>query len=143
VVLMFPNFCLSHDILTKEIIGRGTERGGLYYVDEVVRKEYAMFAHGTVTRQLWLWHRHLGPPSFGYLKILFPSLFTSNTESIKCETCIRAKNHRVTSLHHVCFGSKPTWCFLCIRVPDAPQRWLSGINRRCGELRHVGSSINV
>jgi len=38
----------------------------------------------------------LGHPSFGYLKILFPSLFTNNTESIKCETCIRAKNHRVT-----------------------------------------------
>jgi len=38
----------------------------------------------------------LDDPSFGYLKILFPSLFTSNTETIKCETCIRAKNHRVT-----------------------------------------------
>jgi len=96
VVLMFPTFCLLQDILTKEIIGRGTERGGLYYVDEVAHKGHAMLAHGTITRQLWLWHRRLGHPSFGYLKILFPSLFTSNTEPIKCETCIRAKNHRVT-----------------------------------------------
>jgi len=36
VVLMFSNFCILQDILTKEIIGRGTEREGLYYVDEVV-----------------------------------------------------------------------------------------------------------
>jgi len=34
----------------KEIIRRGTERGGLYYVDEVAQK--AMLAHGTVARQL-------------------------------------------------------------------------------------------
>jgi len=96
VVLMFPTFCHLQDILTKEIIGCGTERGGLYYVDEVAHKGHAMLVHGPVTRQLWLWHRRLGHPSFGYLKILFPSLFTSNTEPIKCETCIRAKNHRVT-----------------------------------------------
>jgi len=96
VVLMFSNFCILHDILKKEIIGRGTEREGLYYIDEVVQKGHVMLAHGTVTRQLWLWHRCLGHPSFGYLKILFPSLFTSNTKSIKCETCIRAKNYRVT-----------------------------------------------
>jgi len=95
----------------KEIIGHGTERGGFYYIDEVAHKGHVMIAHkghvmlaykghamlayGTVTRQLWLWHRRLGHPSFGYLKNLFPSLFTSNTEAIKCETCIRAKNHRV------------------------------------------------
>jgi len=93
---MFSNFCLLQNILTKEIIGRGTEHGGLYYVDEVVHKGHVMLAHGMVTRQLWLWHRRLGHSSFGYLKILFPSLFTNNTEPIKCEICIRAKNHRVT-----------------------------------------------
>ena len=55
-----------------------------------------MLAHGTMTRQLWSWHRRLGHPSFGYLKILFPSLFSNNTKSIKCKTCIQEKNHRVT-----------------------------------------------
>jgi len=54
VVLMFFTFCLLQDILTKKIIGRDTERGGLYYVDEVAHKEYAMLAHIIVTRQLWL-----------------------------------------------------------------------------------------
>jgi len=96
VVHMFSTFCLLQDILTKEMIRCGTELGGLYYVDEVAHKEHVMLAHKTVIRQLWLWHRCLGHHSFGYLKILFPSLFTSNTEPIKCETCIRANNHRVT-----------------------------------------------
>jgi len=61
VVLMFPTFCLLKDI----IIGRGTERERLYYVDEVAHKGHAMLTHRTVTRQLWLWHRRLGHPSFG------------------------------------------------------------------------------
>ncbi|KAB2628709.1 hypothetical protein D8674_033504 [Pyrus ussuriensis x Pyrus communis] len=36
VVLMYPSFCLLQDIQTNEIIGRGTKREGLYYVDDVV-----------------------------------------------------------------------------------------------------------
>jgi len=31
---MYPNFCLFQDILTKKIIGRGTKREGLYFVDD-------------------------------------------------------------------------------------------------------------
>ena len=50
MVLMFPTFCLLQNIFTKEIIGCGTERGGLYYVDEVAHKRHAMLAHGTFTR---------------------------------------------------------------------------------------------
>jgi len=92
----FSTFYLLQDILTKEIIGRGIECGGLYYVSEVAHKGHVMLTHRTVTRHLWLWHRRLGHPSFGYLKILFPNLFTSNNEPIKCETCIQVKNHRVT-----------------------------------------------
>ncbi|KAK2991229.1 hypothetical protein RJ640_018312 [Escallonia rubra] len=32
--LIYPNFCLFQDILTKEIIGRGTKKEGLYYMDD-------------------------------------------------------------------------------------------------------------
>jgi hypothetical protein len=32
--LMYPSFCLFQDILTKEIIGRGTKREELYYMDD-------------------------------------------------------------------------------------------------------------
>ncbi|KAJ0469473.1 hypothetical protein HanIR_Chr14g0708291 [Helianthus annuus] len=34
IVLMHPTFCILQDIRTGTIIGRGTERQGLYYVDE-------------------------------------------------------------------------------------------------------------
>ena len=33
-VVMYSNFCLFQDILTKEIIGPGTKRGGLYYLND-------------------------------------------------------------------------------------------------------------
>ncbi|XP_071688035.1 uncharacterized protein [Rutidosis leptorrhynchoides] len=92
-VLLHPTFCILQDIRTGEIIGRGTERDGLYYVDEVTQDGSIMLAHGTPDRQVWLWHRHLGHPSAGYLHILFPSLFSSN-KSIECETCILAKSHQ-------------------------------------------------
>ncbi|KAM1285836.1 hypothetical protein ACFX2J_028361 [Malus domestica] len=34
-VLLYPKFCLIQDILTNEIIGRGTKKGDLYFVDDV------------------------------------------------------------------------------------------------------------
>ncbi|KAJ0598803.1 putative RNA-directed DNA polymerase [Helianthus annuus] len=81
------------DIRTGAIIGRGTERQGLYYVEEVTQHGTVMLAHGTPNREAWLWHRRLGHPSIGYLHLLFPKLFSSN-ESLNCETCILAKSHR-------------------------------------------------
>lgn len=75
VVLMYPKLCLLQDIRTKQIIGCGIERGGLYYVDEVVHQGNAMLAHEMINKQLWLWDRRIGHPSFGYLKFLFTSHF--------------------------------------------------------------------
>ncbi|XP_071695345.1 uncharacterized protein [Rutidosis leptorrhynchoides] len=92
-VLLHPTFCILQDIRTGEIIGCGTERDGLYYVDEVTQDGSIMLAHGTPDRQAGLWHRRLGHLSAGYLHILFPSLFSSN-KSIECETCILAKSHQ-------------------------------------------------
>ncbi|KAJ0466424.1 putative RNA-directed DNA polymerase [Helianthus annuus] len=90
---MHPTFCILQDIRTGVIIGRGTKRQGLYYVDEVNQPGTAMLAHGTLEREAWLWHRRLGHPSSGYLHLLFPKLFPSNSK-INCETCILAKSHR-------------------------------------------------
>nr|GEZ02754.1 putative reverse transcriptase, RNA-dependent DNA polymerase [Tanacetum cinerariifolium]GEZ06923.1 putative reverse transcriptase, RNA-dependent DNA polymerase [Tanacetum cinerariifolium] len=52
-----------HDIRTGAIIGRGTERKGLYYVDEVTRSGTVMLSHETAEREAWLWHRRPGHPS--------------------------------------------------------------------------------
>ncbi|KAJ9539426.1 hypothetical protein OSB04_032159 [Centaurea solstitialis] len=83
------------DIRTGRIIGRGTERHGLYYMDEVTQNGTVMLAHGSAEREAWLWHRRLGHPSTGYLHILFPEFFPSNSTSL-CETCVLAKSHRKT-----------------------------------------------
>ena len=73
-VLMTSDGCIVQDAQTGTIIGRGTEKGGLYYVDEAVQKGHTSLAHGSPNPQLWMWHRCLGHPSLGYLKRLFPSL---------------------------------------------------------------------
>ncbi|KAH6773406.1 hypothetical protein C2S51_011810 [Perilla frutescens var. frutescens] len=72
-VLMHPTFCLLQDIRTGEIIGRGTERRGLYYVDEISQKGSVMLSTGTVSQTAWLWHRRLGHLSaeFSVARFLF------------------------------------------------------------------------
>ena len=68
VVLMYPSFCLLQDIQTKEIIGRGTKREGLYYVDDVVpgRAHAVRVLRGSNLQEVWLLHRQLGHASFSY-----------------------------------------------------------------------------
>ncbi|XP_071729311.1 uncharacterized protein [Rutidosis leptorrhynchoides] len=56
-VLLHPTFCILQDIRTGVIIGRDTEQGGLYYVDEVTQQGTVMLAHRTPDREAWLWHR--------------------------------------------------------------------------------------
>ena len=89
-VLMKPGCCLMQDAQTGKIIGRGIEKGGLYYLEETVQKHKVVLAHGSKERQLWTWHRRLGHPSIGYLEKLFPTLAGLNLD-FKCETCILAK----------------------------------------------------
>ncbi|CAN6687056.1 unnamed protein product [Malus baccata var. baccata] len=99
VVVMYPSFCLLQDIQTKEIIGRGTKREGLYYVDDVVPGR-AHLVHSSRNRNLQkvlLLHRRLGHASFGYLKHIVPDLFSGIEDSeLKCEVCILAKSHRAS-----------------------------------------------
>ena len=48
-------------------------------------------------KEIWLWHRRLGHPSFTYMKHLFPDLFSQvKNFDDKCKTCIIAKSHRVS-----------------------------------------------
>ena len=101
VVLIYSTFCLLQDILSKEIIGHGTNWGGLYYLDDFSPGKAHHTHHQTSSheRQIWLWHRRLGHPSFGYLRHLFPSLFSRlRNVDFKCDTCIKAKIQRVSYL---------------------------------------------
>ena len=98
VTLMYPTFCLLQDILTKEIIGHGTKKRGLYYMDDFSSSQAHHMHHASIKkRRIWLWHRCLGHPSFSYMKYLFLDLFSKLPDSdFKCDTCILAKIHLVS-----------------------------------------------
>ena len=93
--LMYPDFCLIQDILTKKIIGHGTKKGGLYNMDDfnMGQPHHVGRLGDSRIEQIWLWHRRLNHPSFGYLKHLLPSLFSNfSISDFQCETCILDKS---------------------------------------------------
>jgi len=98
---MYSTFYLLQDVLCKKIIGCGTKRGRLYYLDDFSKREAHHVHHQSNTKEqeIWLWHCRLGHPSFSYLRHLFPDLFLhlKNVE-FTCENCISDKSHR-TSYH--------------------------------------------
>lgn len=111
VALMYPTFCLFQDILTKTIIGRGTRKGGLYYVDDLVAGQVHNVRSSAVEneKQLWLWHHRMGHPSFGYMKHVLPQLFNDSNKNstLHCDTCTLAKSHRVSFPLSSTKSSKP------------------------------------
>ena len=88
-ISFFPDYCLIQDLLTKQIIGRGRESGGLYILETEVPRSVA--GSGVVT--LIESHCHLGYPSLSLLKKLYPQF--SSLSSLNCESCQYAKLHRV------------------------------------------------
>jgi GAG-pre-integrase domain/Integrase core domain/gag-polypeptide of LTR copia-type len=109
VVLMYPQFCIFQDLLTKEIIGRGTRRR-LYHLDDMVVGKAHFSTSSSTNRisRIWMWHKRLGHPSFGYMKRLYPSLFFGcENEKFDCKTCIRAKSHRVSFPSSLNKSTKP------------------------------------
>jgi len=80
VTSFYPTYCLFHTIHSKEKIGSGRESEGLYYLENVSQQTHkgalACLANEHIQdknkKEIWLWHRRLGHPYFGYLKKLFP-----------------------------------------------------------------------
>ncbi|CAL8995182.1 unnamed protein product [Prunus brigantina] len=94
----YPVTGAGTDIHTKEILGRGTKRGWLYYVDDFSPGVANNVTHpfDSKQQQIWLWHRRLGHPSFIYMKHLIPDLFSGFKDSdFICDTFILAKSHCV------------------------------------------------
>lgn len=108
VAIFFPTHCIFQNIHTKELIGSGKEKGGLYYLDGRLQQSIdGKLVHAmsnTILKnkeEIWLWHKRLGHPSFGYLSRLFPSLFKGcHLSDFVCETCIMAKSHRTVFHSH-------------------------------------------
>ena len=88
-ISFFPDNCLIQDLLTKRIIGRGRESGGLYILDTKVSK--SVVCYGVVTP--FKLHCRLGHTSLPSLKNLYPRF--SSLSSLNCESCQYAKLHRV------------------------------------------------
>ena len=102
VTLFYLTYCIFQNIHTKKRIGSGRKRGGLYYLKGGTSSQvYHSLAHMMGKNQsaniaeIWLWHKPLGHPSFGYIRRLFPSLFANcKLSDFICEICAMAKSHR-------------------------------------------------
>jgi hypothetical protein len=101
-VIFYSDYCFFQDLVTGRIIGSGSLRDGLYYLDSQPTQGRLTQAYHTVrtddsVARIWLWHQWLGHPSFLLLQQMFHSLFLHNHVSkFQCETCELAKHHRVS-----------------------------------------------
>ncbi|XP_021746757.1 uncharacterized protein LOC110712595 [Chenopodium quinoa] len=88
-VRLTDKITLYNDQRTREVIGTGDLRDGLYYL-----REEASLATISVEDTLRLWHRRLGHPSEKVVKLL-PFLSNSSGHLNKdCEVCHRSKHAR-------------------------------------------------
>ena len=88
-ISFFPYYRLIQNLLTKQIIGRGRESGGLYILETGVPKSVS--CSGVVNP--FELHCRSGHHSFSLLKKLYPQF--SSLSSFKCESCQYDKLHRV------------------------------------------------
>ena len=105
VIIFWHDYCVFKNINIKRTIGCCTRKGKLYYLDRTPSSlsastqsssGHTSSASSSSEHDIWLWHKRLGHASFGYLKYLFPKLFSKTSPSMfKCETCELAKSHRV------------------------------------------------
>ncbi|XP_021757931.1 uncharacterized protein LOC110722967 [Chenopodium quinoa] len=89
VVKITDKIILPNDQRTREVIGMGDLKDGLYYL-----REDASIAAISVEDTLKLWHKRLGHPSEKVVKLLpFLSNFSGHLNK-NCEVCHRSKHTR-------------------------------------------------
>ena len=86
-ISLFPDFCLIQDLTTKQIIGRGYESGGHYFLDDRVHRSVAC----SVKSSLFEMHCRLGHLPLAILKKLYPHF--NSVSTLECESCQFAKHH--------------------------------------------------
>ena len=89
-ISFFPDFCLFQDLMTKQIIGRGRESGGLYILDPTIPRPIACSEVTTPFET----HCRLGHLLLPLLKKLCPQF--SSFLSLDCESCQFAKHHHLS-----------------------------------------------
>ena len=89
-ISFFPDFCLFQDLMTKQIIGRGCESGGLYILDSTIPRPIAC-SRVTTPFETHCRLDHLSLPLLKKLCLQFSSLL-----SLDCESCQFAKHHRLS-----------------------------------------------
>ncbi|XP_052172603.1 uncharacterized protein LOC127788414 isoform X1 [Diospyros lotus] len=97
----------QEDQVLGRLIGSAKAMGGLYYLEG---DPLNFWTNDSVLNVTWnakvlLRHKHLGHPSFPYLKSLFPKIFINKEHSFSCESCTLTKQPRY---HHPIQSYKPS-----------------------------------
>ena len=82
-MVFYPSHCVFQDQSSGKTIGFAKEKKGLYYLDvpsdqNRIENKFPLpfLTKSSISNKdkIWLYHLHLGHPSFNTLKVLFPSL---------------------------------------------------------------------
>ena len=98
--IFFPSYCVFQEQGSKRRIGLAKERNGLYHLELSQKTSNNLslsFLNSSNKDIIWLYHLHLGHPSFRVLKVMFPYLFQGpDISEFHCETCELAKHTHVS-----------------------------------------------
>jgi hypothetical protein len=102
-VISYSYYCFFQDLATGKMIGSGSLKDALYYLDTqpdthgwLIQAYHTVRAEDSAAR-IWLWHQRLGHPSFLISQRMFPALFLHNNISkFQCATCELSKHHRLS-----------------------------------------------
>ncbi|RDX85688.1 hypothetical protein CR513_33085, partial [Mucuna pruriens] len=94
-ITFFRSHCVILKLTMRRTIGVAKEQMGNNTNNEDLSSSQRATLETWTTSQIWLYHKHLGHPSFRLLKTMFPYLFTKEyVKSFNCDVCQFSKHHR-------------------------------------------------